>query len=77
MVYAILVRINIQYQTLATNVELLEASDCTMTEAYKLLKNILFLDDPSSTQSYFKKRLSDSDVEAIINCSNLAIAPTT
>ena len=27
------------------NFELLEASDCTMTEAYKLLKNMHFLDD--------------------------------
>ena len=42
-----LVHIN-QYWTLATNVELLEASDCTMTEACELLKNMHFMDDPSS-----------------------------
>ena len=71
-----LVRIN-QYQTLATNVELLEASDCTMTEAYELLKNMHFPDDPSSIQAYIKNRLSNSDLKAIINCSNLAITPTT
>ena len=29
-----------QYRTLAANVEFLQASDCTMTEAYGLLKNI-------------------------------------
>ena len=36
-----LVRIN-QYRTIATNVELLEASDCTMTEAFELLKIFIF-----------------------------------
>lgn len=36
-----LVRIN-QYWTLATNVELLDASYCTMTEANELLKNMHF-----------------------------------
>ena len=40
-----LVSIN-QYRTLAANVEFLEAGDCTMTEAYRLLKNIQFDDDP-------------------------------
>ena len=40
-----------------------------MTEAYELLKNFC---DPCSIQAYIKKRL-----EAIINCTNLAIAPTT
>ena len=49
-----LVRIN-QFRTLATNVELLEARDCTMTEAYELLKNIHFLDDPCSIYAYIKK----------------------
>ena len=49
-----LVRIN-QYRTLTTNVELLEASDCTMTEAYELLKNMHFLDGPCSIQAYIKK----------------------
>ena len=48
-----------------------------MTEAYKLLKNMHFLDDPSSIQAYIKKRLSNCDLEAVINCTNLAIAPTT
>ena len=71
-----LVRIN-QYRTLATNVEVLEASDCTMPEAYELLKNMHFLDDPCSIQAYIKKRLSNSDLEAITNCNILAIAPTT
>ena len=48
-----------------------------MTEAYKLLKNMHFLDDPSSIQAYIEKRLSNSDLEAIIDCANLAIASTT
>lgn len=47
------VRIN-QYRILAANVELLEASDCTMREAYELLKNMHFLDDPCSIQAYIK-----------------------
>ena len=71
-----LVRIN-QYRILAANVELLEASDCTMTEAYELLKNMHFLDDPCSIQAYIKNRLSNTDLETILNCSNSAIAPTT
>ena len=49
-----LVRIN-QYQILAANVELLETSDCTTTEAYELLKILHFLDDPCSIQAYIKK----------------------
>ena len=48
-----------------------------MTEAYELLKNMHFVDDPCSIQAYIKKRLSQSDLEAIINCTNLAIAHTT
>ena len=48
-----LIRIN-RYWTVATNVELLEASDCTMAEAYELLKNMHFLDDLCSIQAYFK-----------------------
>ena len=36
-----------------------------------------FLDDPCWAQAYIKKRLSNSNLEAIINCANLAIAPTT
>ena len=67
-----LVRTN-QYRILAANVELLEASDCTMTEAYELLKNIRFC----SIQAYIKNRLSNTDLETILNCSNSAIAPTT
>ena len=71
-----LVSIN-QYRTLAANVEFLEASDCTMTEAYGLLKNMKFDDDPCAIKAYIKKRLSNSDSEAIINCTNLTIAPTS
>ena len=45
-----------EYRALATNFELvLEASDCTMTEAYKLLKNMYFLNEPCSIQAYIKK----------------------
>ena len=36
-----------------------------------------FLDDVSLIQAYVKKRQSNSDLEAIINCISLAIAPTT
>ena len=52
-----------------------------MTEAYELLKNVHFLDDPCSIQANIKKRLFNSDLEAIINyqlayCSNhLRIVP--
>ena len=48
-----------------------------MTETYELLKNMHFLDDPCSIQAYIKKEQSNSDLEAIINCTNLAIVPTT
>ena len=48
-----------------------------MTEAYELLKNMHFLDDPCSIQAYVKKRPFNSDLEAIMNCTNLAIVPTT
>ena len=65
-----------QYRTLATNVKLSEASNSAITEAYKLLKNMHFLDDRCSIQACIKKRQSNSDLEAIINCTNLAIAPT-
>ena len=54
-----------------------QASDCTTTEAYELLKNMHFLGDSCSIQAYIKKLLSNSDWEAIINCTNLAIASTT
>ena len=56
---------------------ILEASDCTITEAYELLKNMHFLDDSCSIQACIKKRLFNSDLEAIINCTILDIAPTT
>ena len=48
-----LVSVN-QYRTLAANVEFLEASDCTMTEAYGLLKNMQFDDDPCAIKAYIK-----------------------
>ena len=71
-----LVKIN-QYWTLAANVEFLEGSACTITEAYGLLKNMQFDDDPCAIKNYIKKRLSNSDLETIINCTNLTIDPTS
>ena len=71
-----LVKIN-QYRTLAANVEFLEGSACTITEAYRLLKNMQFDDDPCALKNYFKKRLSNSDLETIINCINLTTDPTS
>ena len=50
-----------QYRTLAANVEFLEGSACTITEAYGLLKNMQFDDDPCAIRDYIKKRLSNSD----------------
>ena len=70
-----LVKIN-QYQTLAANVEFLEGSACTITKAYRLLKNMQFDDDPCAIKNYIKKRLSNSDLETIINCANLTTDPT-
>ena len=70
-----LVSIN-QYRTLAANVEVLDASDFTMTEAYGLLKNMQF-DDLCAIKVNIKKRLSNSDLGAITNCTNLTIAPTS
>ena len=67
-----LVKIN-QYRTLAANVEFLEGSACTITKAYGLLKNMQFDDDPCA----IKKGLSNSDLETIINCTNLTIDPTS
>ena len=67
-----LVKIN-QYRTLAANVEFSEGSACTIIEAYGLLKNIQFDDDPCA----IKKRLFNSDLETIINCTNLTIDPTS
>ena len=69
-----LVKIN-QYRTLAANVELLEGSACTITEAYGLLKNMQFDDDPYAIKNYIKKRLSNSDLETITNYTNLTIDP--
>ena len=47
-----------------------------MTQAYELLKNVRIMDEHCAIQTYIKKRLSSSDLEAIINCTNLTIAPT-
>ena len=67
-----------QYRTLAANVEgRLEGSACSITEAYGLLKNMQFDDDPCAINNYIKKRLSNSDLETIINCTNLTIDPTS
>ena len=44
-------------------------------EAYGLLKNIQFDDDLCAIKNYIKKRLSNSDLETIINCTNLTIDP--
>ena len=71
-----LVKIN-QYRTLAANVEFLEGSACTIIEAYGLLKNMQFDDNPCAIKNYIKKRLSNSDLETIINCINLTIDPTS
>ena len=68
-----LVKIN-QYRTLAANVEL---SSCTITKAYGLLKNMPFDDDPCAIKDYIDKRLSNPDLETIINCTNLTIDPTS
>ena len=71
-----LVRIN-QYRTLAANIEFLEGNTCMITEAYGLLKNIQFDDDPCAIKNYIKKQLSNSDLETIINHINLTIDPTS
>ena len=71
-----LVKIN-QYRTQAANVEFLEGSACTITEAYELLKNRQFDDHPCAMKDYIKKRLSNSDSETTINCANLTIDPTS
>ena len=71
-----LVKIN-QYRNLAANVEFLEGSACTITKAYGLLKNMQFDDDPCAIKNYIKKRLSNSDLETIINCTNLTFDPTS
>ena len=61
-----LVKMN-QYRTLAANAEFLEESTCTITEAYGLLKNMQFDDDPFAIKDYIEKRLSKSDLESTIN----------
>ena len=66
-----------QYRTLAANVDFLEGSACTITKAYELLKNMQFDDDPWAIKDYIKKRLPNSDLETIINCTNLKIDPTS
>ena len=66
-----------QYRTPAANVEFLEGSACTITEAYGRLKNMQFDDDQCSIKDYIKKRLSNSDLKTIINCTNLTIYPTS
>ena len=71
-----LVKIN-QYRALAANVEFFEGSACTITEAYALLKNMQIDDDPCAIKNYIKKQLSNSDLETIINCTNLTIDPTS
>ena len=48
-----LVKMN-QYRTPATNVEFLEGSACTIIEAYGLLKNMQFDDDPCAIKDYIK-----------------------
>ena len=60
-----LVEIN-EYQTLAANVEFLEGSAFIITEAFGLLKNIQFDDDPCAIKDYIRKGLSNSDLETII-----------
>ena len=71
-----LVKIN-QYRTLAANPEFLEGRACTITKAYILLKNMQFDDDLCAMKDYINKRLSNSDLETIINCTNLTIDPTS
>ena len=55
-----LVKIN-QYRTLAANVELLEGSACTITEAYGLLKNMQFDDDPCAIKNYINPLRSSGE----------------
>ena len=71
-----LVKIN-EYQTLAVKVEFLKRSVYTIIEAYGLLKKMQFNDDRCAIKDYIKKRLSNSDLDTIINCTNLTIDPTS
>ena len=41
------------------------------------MKNMQFDDDPCAIKNYIKKRLFNSDLETIINCTNLTIDPTS
>ena len=66
-----------QYRTLAANVEFLEGCACTITKAYGLLKNMQFDDDPCAIKNYIKNQLSNSDLETVINYTNLTIDPTS
>ena len=66
-----------QYRNLAVNLEFLEGSAYTITEAYGLLKNMQFDDDPCASKDCTKKRLPNSDLETIINCTYLKIDPTS
>ena len=47
-----------------------------ITEAYGLLKNMQFDDDPCAVKDYIKKLLPKYDLETIINSTNLTIDPT-
>ena len=70
-----LVKIN-QYRILAANVEFLEGSASTITEAYGVLKNMQFDNDPCVIKDYIKNRLSNSDLEIKITCANTKILET-
>ena len=41
------------------------------------MKKMQFDDDPRAIKDYIKKRLSNSDLETIINCTNFTIDPTS
>ena len=41
------------------------------------MKNMHFDDDPCAIKDYINKRLSNSDLETIINCTNFTIDPTS
>ena len=43
-----------QYQTLAANVVFLKGSACTITGAYRLMKNMQFDDDPCAIKDFIK-----------------------
>ena len=68
------IKIN-QYRTPTAYVQFLEGSACTITEACGLLKNMQFEDDPCAIKEHIEKRLFISDLEIIINCTNLTIDP--